>query len=106
MFSKTIAAGIVALTALTAVPAQAGGLTIDFGYGQGPGWSDRRDHGWHNERLSPREVRRVLRHKGYREIEFVDRRGSTYEVTARRNGRSFYMVVSASSGDILSRHRI
>jgi hypothetical protein len=106
MLSKTIAAGLVALTALTAVPAQAGGLTIDFGYGHAPSWSDRGGHDWHNERLSPREVRRVLRHKGYRQIDFVDRRGSTYEVTARRNGRTFYMVVSARSGDILSRHRI
>jgi hypothetical protein len=106
MFSKTIAAGVIALTALTAIPANAGGLTIDFGYGAGPGWSGNGGHGWHNERLAPREVRRILRHKGYHQIRFADRRGSTYEVTARRNGRDFYMVVSAWSGDILSRHRI
>jgi hypothetical protein len=106
MFSKTIAAGVIALTALTAIPAQAGGVGFSFGYGNNPGWSGDGGHGWHNQRLAPREVRRVLRHKGYHRIDFVDRRGSTYEVTARRNGRTFYMVVSAWSGDILSRHRI
>ena len=106
MFSKIIAAGIIALTALTAVPANAGGVGVGFGYGNNPGWSGDGGHGWRNERLSAHEVRRVLRHKGYRQIDFVDRRGSTYEVTARKNGRTFYMVVSAWSGDILSRHRI
>ena len=30
MFSKTIAAGVIALTALTAVPANAGGVPLDL----------------------------------------------------------------------------
>ena len=106
MFSKTIAAGVIALTALTAVPANAGGVGFGFGYGNNPGWSGDGGHGWRNERLAPREVRQVLRQKGYHRIDFVDRRGSTYEVTAHRNGRTFYMVVSAWSGDILSHNRI
>jgi hypothetical protein len=107
MFSrKTIAAALVAATTLTAVPANANGFSIELGFGPGSGWQG--NHGWHQQqqRLSPQEVRRILRHRGYRHIDFVDRNGPTYEVRASRRGRDFYLVVSARSGDILARYRI
>jgi hypothetical protein len=107
MISKTLAAGLVALATLTAVPAQAGGHGSGFGYGySAPGWNGGGGHGWQNARLSGPEIRSIMRHHGYRQIEFVDRRGPTYELTARKQGRSYYIVVSAWTGEILARHRI
>ena len=123
MITKTtIAAALIALTTLTAVPAQA--LTVDFnfggpgyGWGGGPGygWSgggrhfdrdDRdRDHRWHH-RLSRQEVRWILRERGYRNIRFFDDHGPVYQLRARRHGDTYYLVVSARSGEILSRNRI
>jgi len=111
----TIAAALIALTSLTAVPAQA--LTVDFnfggpGYGWGGGqhygwsggYSDRRDHFRH--RLSRQEVRWILRERGYRNIRFFDDHGPVYQLRARRHGDTYYLVVSARSGEILSRNRI
>jgi hypothetical protein len=113
IFKKTLAAATLALGALIAVPANAGGLTVEFGFGgdgygwgQGaPGWHQG-PPAWHVARLSPQEVRRILRYKGYRNINFIDRRGPTYEATAFRNGKRYYVVVSSRSGDIVERHRI
>ena len=123
MLTKTtIAAALIALTSLTAVPAQA--LTVDFNFGgpgygwggSGYGWnggqyqgwsgdySDHRDHFRH--RLSRQEVRWMLRERGYRNIRFVDDHGPVYELRARRHGDTYYLVVSARSGEILSRNRI
>jgi hypothetical protein len=112
MFSKKlIVAGLIAATTLTAVPANAGGLAVQFGfgadsYGPGIGWK----HGpygpaWQHHRLSPQEVRYILHREGYRNIRFLDARGPVYQVHARRFGRSFFLVVSARDGDILARHR-
>lgn len=116
MITKTtIAAALIALTSLTAVPAQA--LTVDFSFGGGPGygWSgggrhvdrdDRdRDHRWRH-RLSRQEVRWILRERGYRNIRFFDDHGPVYQLRARRHGDTYYLVVSARSGEILSRNRI
>ncbi len=94
----TIAAALVALSTLGAAPASAGGLTIEFGVG--PHW------GQHHARLSPQEVRWMLRSRDYRQINFIDRRGSTYQLTARKGGRDYFVVVSAWSGSIIHRHRI
>jgi hypothetical protein len=102
---KTLAAAILALGTLVAVPANAGGISVEFGFG-GPGHHWSGGPGWHQEKMSTREVRRMLRHRDYRNIDFVDRRGPTYEVTARKNGRSFYLVVNAYTGEIVHRHRI
>jgi hypothetical protein len=101
---KAIAAALISLSTLSAVPANAGGLTVEFGFNPGYGWSGGRS--WQHERLSAQQVRSILRHRGYRQIDFVDRGGRTYEVTARRDGRKYYIVVSAFSGDIVHRHRI
>ena len=108
MFSKkTLAAALIAATTLTAVPASADSLNFHFGFGNsGSGWHG--NPGWqhHDRRVSPQEVRHILRNQGYRQIDFLDRSGRTYEVRARKNGRTFYIVVSARSGEIISRNRI
>jgi hypothetical protein len=112
---KTLAAAIVALGALAAVPASAGGFTVQFGYGHpgygwgapGHGWGP--GYGWHGPRhrmFSPQEVRRILRGDGYRNIRYLDRRGAVYQARASKNGRDFFIVVSARNGQILSRNRI
>jgi hypothetical protein len=108
MFSKkTLAAALVAATTLTAAPASADSLNFQFGFG-GPGYGWHGGPNWqhHDRRVSPREVRHMLRDRGYHQIDFLDRSGRTYEVRARKNGRTFYIVVSARSGEIISRHRI
>jgi len=111
---KTIAAGLVAVTALTAVPASAGGLSIEFGtagYDQ-RGWDrDGRHGGWEHRRdrhdfLSTQQVRRILRSQGYRDIEYLDRQGAIYQAQASRDGRRYGLVVSARDGDILNRYRL
>jgi len=121
MPKKTIAAALVALTALTAAPASAGSLSVEFGRGgiefgfPGHGnWNDRGDRGWGNRGdrrgrhhfLSPQEVRRILRNQGYRRINYVDRQGNIYQAEATRNGRRYGLVVSARDGDVLNRYRI
>lgn len=120
MISKTtIAAGLIALTSLAAIPANASSLTVEFGspgygmgYGGGAGneWSDRdrgeRGYRHMRHRLSPQEIRFILRDRGYRNIRFFDRSGPVYEVRARKRGETYFLVVSARSGEILSRNRI
>ncbi len=112
MFSKTIAAGVVAATALTAVPANAANFNFQFGFG-GPNWNhgpqrhdDHRGGRWQQHRLSQWEVRSILRGHGYRGIRFFEVRGPVYQVHAWRHGRSFFLVISARDGDILSRQRV
>jgi hypothetical protein len=113
MITKTIAAGIIAVTTLASVPASAGGLTVEFGLGDaGYGWNghDRGDRGGrhHNRmhRLSTDEIRWMLRDRGYHGIRFVDDNGPVYQLQARKYGRMFFLVVSARDGEILSRQRI
>jgi hypothetical protein len=110
---KTIAAVIIAFAGLAgAMPAGAQGVSFDFGAGapqfrseDGYRWSDRR--GGFDRVLSPREVRRILRNQGYRNIDTVDRRGSIYQVRATtERGRRVGLVVSARSGAILNRYRL
>lgn len=115
MLSKTtLAATLIAATALTAVPANAGGLNFQFGFGPGfnaPGWSHgpgnhHQGPSWRHQRVSEWEVRSILRNHGYRNIRFLATRGPIYQVQAWRHGRGFFLVVSARDGDILSRQRI
>jgi hypothetical protein len=118
MFSKkTIAAGIVALGALAAgAPANAGSLSFsvevgrpavvhDYRPGHGYDWKGR-GHG-HHHTLSAKEVKRILRHRGYRDITYLDRRGTIYQVRARDyRGRRVGLVVSARNGAILTAYRL
>ncbi|MGH6926170.1 MAG: hypothetical protein ACRED5_20780 [Propylenella sp.] len=117
---NTIAAGCIAIAALAAAPANAGGLTVEFGYGgpsyTGPGFGgpdyydpDTVRHRGPNrgyDRLSPREVRWLLQNHGYRNINFLDRHGPVYRVRAVRRHNAYLLVVSARSGDILDRQRL
>jgi hypothetical protein len=117
MFSKkAIAAGVVALGALAAsAPASAGSLTFsvevghptavhDDRHGSGYGWNGH--HGGQHYTLSAQEVRRILRHRGYRDISYLDRRGTIYQVHARDyRGRRVGLVVSARNGAILTAYR-
>lgn len=113
MLTRTIAAGLIALSTLAAVPAQATGLSVQVGPGYGwsdNGHGDRRGH-WRRHhrdevRLSQEEVRWMLRDRGYRNIRFFDTRGPIYELRARKRGDAFYLVVNARTGEILSRQRI
>ena len=104
---NTLAAAVIAVGALvTAAPANAGGnfsFSIQAGH---PGyWYEYPER--HRRELSPREVRRILRHEGFREIRFIDRRGSVYRARAEnRRGRDVIVTVSARSGAILEVERV
>jgi hypothetical protein len=113
MITKTIAAGLIAITTLTAVPASA--ASFNFSFGQGPsGYYGQGNHGGHggrshdrrHDRVSADEVRWMLRRDGYRGIRFFDDRGAVYQLRAEKHGREFFLVVSARTGEILSRQRI
>ena len=114
MFSKTILAGVVALGALAgSVPAKADSLSFSFQVGVPTvvhdyryDW-DRKGYDHHRHTLSAKEVRRVLRSRGYRDITYVDRRGSTYQVHARDyRGRRVGLVVSARNAAIITAYRL
>ncbi len=109
MITKTIAAGFVALTTLSAVPANAANFSFNFGpgpayhgYHGGYGYHDH----WRRDRVSTDQVRFMLRRDGYYGIRFVDDRGAVYQLRASRHGRDFFLVVSARDGQVLSRQRI
>jgi hypothetical protein len=116
MFSKkTIAAGVVALGALAAsAPANADSLRFSVEVGRPVVVHDHRGYGYgwdghhgHHKTLSASEVRRILRHRGYRDISYLDRRGSIYQVRARDyRGRRVGLVVSARNGAILTAYRL
>ncbi len=99
-----LAAGAIALGALAAsAPAQAGSnVSISFAFGY-PTYAY--DYGYHT--LSPQQVRRILRDEGFREIRYVDRRGSIYRARAEnRRGRDVLVTVSARTGHILNVDRL
>ena len=110
---KTIAAGMIALAGLVAAaPASAQSFRFEFRQGA-PYYGNHGDHRWrdrdHRQQrtLSPQEVRRILRGKGYRQINYVDRRGNVYQVRATtERGRRVGLVVNARNGVILNRHRL
>jgi hypothetical protein len=114
MFTKTtIAAALISLTTLAALPAQASDISVDIGFGVpdyswSGGHGHGHGHGQHHRmhRLSTDEVRWMLHGSGYRHVRFFDDRGPVYQVRARRHGDTFFLVVSARTGEILSRNRI
>ena len=114
MITKTIAAGLVALTTLSAVPANASGINIEFG---GPGSATMTTATATIATTAtaattgaaacrPTRSAFMLRRDGYRNIRFFDDRGPVYQLRASKHGRDFFLVVSARSGEILSRQRI
>jgi hypothetical protein len=118
MSLKTIlAAGVVSLVAIgTAGAAQAADFTLDFGNGgaltvsSGYGWHYNDWGHYDHERrdtLSPKQVRRILRDRGYREIDYLDKRGRTYQVRATDyRGRRVGLVVNANNGRIITAYRV
>lgn len=128
IFKTTLAAGAIGLAALAAAPANAASLTVGFGddgariayhdgrpvpanyYGHGYdwpdyGWGDRHDEWRHT--LSAKEVRRILHGRGYHDIDYVDSRGSIYQVRATdHRGHRVGLVVSARNATILKAYRI
>lgn len=61
----------------------------------------------HRDLLSERQIVRVLRDYGYRDIREISLRGDKYRVIAvRRNGAVVKLRVSAFSGNILSEVRV
>ncbi len=115
--NKTIAAGLISIAALAAAPANAANLSLGFGAGDasltiaaGAGFAGYGHGGWNDRRqrtLSPHEVRRVLRDRGFREIRYLDRRGAVYQVHAVDYRRKHVgLVVSARNGAILAHYRV
>jgi hypothetical protein len=112
LFRNTLVASIVAVGTMlgAAAPASAGGTTFTLEFGA-PGYAYH--HGYrHRDRhervaLSPREIRRILRARGFSEIRYVDRRGSVYQARAEnRRGRDVLVTVSARTGEVLDVQRI
>lgn len=106
-FRASLKAAAIALAVVLApaAPAAAGELSIAVGP---PAIVDG---GWHHisqrHYLSPREVRRILRDEGFRQIEFLDRDGRIYVARAENyRGRDVIVRVSARSGTIISVERV
>jgi len=94
---KTMLAAVIAVTAFAAVPAKAD-VSIGFGFGGTGIYFD--DH------MSRHDARRILRHRGYHDIDFVERDGWLYKFTAEKHGDDYFIVVSGFTGDIVHRHEI
>jgi hypothetical protein len=122
---KTLAAGVVALTALaTTAPAQAdsvsfgihgkhGGVTFSAGDNYLPAhhWRGRgpykRHWGYADYRLAPYQVRRLLWRRGFHAIRFTDTYGKFYQARATGpRGARVAMIIRARDGQIVELHRI
>jgi hypothetical protein len=57
------------------------------------------------DRLSCREARQIVREEGFRSVRVIECEGRSYQFQARRNGRTFIVVVSSRSGDIIDVRR-
>ena len=74
-------------------------IYIDPGYYRPPIYESR-------DRISCREARQIVREEGFRDVRAFDCEGRSYQFEARRKGRSFIVVVSARSGNIIDVRRI
>ncbi|MBD8893798.1 hypothetical protein [Roseibium litorale] len=74
--------------------------------GQRDGYHDRgRGHHW--GRMDAREIRRSLRHQGYRHIRILGERGRVYIASATGwRGMPLRLVVDSRSGAVISREPI
>ena len=143
---KTLAAGVVALTALAATaPVQAGSISVGI-YGENGGatfrsgdgyqpvdyrhgnrhwrgrryerrddWRYERRDDWRHDgdwdyahlRMSPYQVRRSLRHRGFYDVRFIDAYGQIYKAIAigPRGGR-FLLTIRSRDAAILEAQRM
>ena len=117
---KTLAAGVVALTALaTTASAQAESFSLGI-HGQNGGVtfrsgdSYRPAHDWNNRRwdyahyrMTPRQIRQSLRRRGFHDIQFTDTRGGIYQAraTGPRGGR-VALTIRSRDARILEIHRL
>jgi hypothetical protein len=63
-------------------------------------WHGRR--GWHQQEFGPRQIRRSLRHRGFHDIDILDRRGPMYIVKARGwQGFPMRLVVDSRNAQIV-----
>jgi hypothetical protein len=102
IMKKTILAAVIAAAAFAAVPAKAD-IDVGFGFefgGAGISIGDIYDQ------MEPWEVRRMLRHRGYHDIDFSDTHGRYYKLTAEKHGDDYFMKVDSYSGDIVYRDEI
>ena len=117
MIARTaIAATLISLTTLAAVPAKASDLSISIGfngYGQGYGWSGPtydvgyRHNNWRrHDRLSGEEIHWLLRNAGYHHIVFVNNSGPVIQLKARKEGSWFFVTMDAYTGQMISRERL
>ena len=63
-----------------------------------------RSAGWQRPHLRPRGIRRSLRNRGFRHIQFVDRSLPVYKVFACKRGKLFKLKVNRW-GEIMRRKR-
>ncbi len=98
----TIAAGLLALSTLAAVPAQASGAYVQVDYRS-------RHHSYqgdvHNSGVSIDQAGSILRDAGYWRVHLVENRGNVYQMSARMNGVRYMVFISADDGRILGRNR-
>ncbi|MHA7776394.1 hypothetical protein [Roseibium sp. M-1] len=104
-----VSAGLV--TTASAAP-QAGKLQVQtpqaelvvkvgqrHGHGRN-GWQG--GHGWHQQQMGPRQIRRSLRHRGFHDINILDRRGPMFIVKARGwQGFPMRLVVDSRNAQIV-----
>ncbi len=76
-----------------------------YGYQVGPDYVYRKGHGWYRpgrnyNRLSCGEARRLVRDRGFRNVEARNCSGRTYTFRAVRSGRVFVVYVNARTGAV------
>ncbi|MGJ8531141.1 MAG: hypothetical protein ACSHYC_03100 [Alphaproteobacteria bacterium] len=115
MLKKTlIAASALTMATFAAAPAKADGFYFGF-YGNGGGFgihSDRHTPRYVQPRkvhraLSHKQIRKHLRHRGFRDFRKIKRRGGDYVVVAKaRRGQLVRLRVNAYTGHIERRKRL
>ena len=103
--TKLIAASALIAASFAAIPsANAGGLTVEFGFGNGHGYHGLYEDA-HFRRFVPEyRIRHILRNNGFHHAD-VWREGRFYFARARKHGHFYRVRLSAFNGHIISVHR-
>lgn len=115
MLKKTlIAASALTMATLATAPAKADGFYFGF-YGNGGGFGIHSDHRKPryvqprtvHRAMTRKQIRKHLRHRGFRDFRKINRRGGDYIVVAEaRRGQLVRLRVNAYTGRIERRKRI